>query len=105
MAMTGYQLQYFARWLNNFKASGPLPIHSTFDQGFEAEVSKFIVPKRWRCMDAHLSYSVNLLTHMNMRPAFEWYFVNNHRVWLVSRGPSNREVLGYIRYHSVPIRI
>ncbi len=26
--------QYFFRWLNNFRADGPLPIGSTFNSGF-----------------------------------------------------------------------
>jgi hypothetical protein len=39
--------QYFFRWLNNFRADGPLPIGSTFDHGVEMTVSQFIVPKKW----------------------------------------------------------
>jgi len=37
--------QYFFRWLNNFRADGPLPISSTFDHGFEASVGNFFHPK------------------------------------------------------------
>jgi hypothetical protein len=33
--------QYFFRWLNDFRANGPLPINSTFDHGFEASVGNF----------------------------------------------------------------
>ena len=33
--------QYFLRWLNDFRADGPLPISSTFDHGFEASVGNF----------------------------------------------------------------
>jgi len=37
--------QYFFRWLNNFRADGPLPINSTFDHGFEASIGNFFHPK------------------------------------------------------------
>lgn len=37
--------QYFFRWLDNFRADGPLPISSTFDHGFEASVGQFFHPK------------------------------------------------------------
>ena len=39
-------VQYFSRWLNRFTADGPLPLTSTLDQGFEMELSKFVVPQR-----------------------------------------------------------
>jgi hypothetical protein len=38
--------QYFFRWLNNFRADGPIPVAETFDHGFEFVLSQFIVPKR-----------------------------------------------------------
>jgi hypothetical protein len=38
--------QYFQRWLNSFRASGPLPINKTFDHGFEASTGFFVVPKK-----------------------------------------------------------
>lgn len=41
-AMNG---QYFFRWLNHFRADGPLPIDSTFDNGFEASAGYFFHPK------------------------------------------------------------
>ncbi|HVJ83024.1 MAG TPA: hypothetical protein VNC50_18290, partial [Planctomycetia bacterium] len=37
--------QYFLRWLNSFKADGPLPIDSTYDHGFEASLGYFVVPR------------------------------------------------------------
>jgi len=44
MAVNG---QYFFRWLNNFRADGPIPVPSTFDHGLEMVVSQFVVPKKW----------------------------------------------------------
>jgi len=42
--------QYYSRWLDNFVADGPLPLASTFDRGYEASASYFVVPKSscWR---------------------------------------------------------
>lgn len=37
--------QYFFRLLNNFRADGPLPVDSTFDNGFEASAGYFFHPK------------------------------------------------------------
>jgi hypothetical protein len=37
--------QYFLRWLNDFDADGPLPLASTFDDGFELSASYFVIPE------------------------------------------------------------
>ena len=38
--------QYFARWLSDFDADGPLPLDSTFDRGGELSASYFVQPKK-----------------------------------------------------------
>ena len=38
--------QYFSRWLNDFKADGPIPLKSTFDHGFELSAGGFIKPQK-----------------------------------------------------------
>jgi hypothetical protein len=40
-----FNSQYFFRWLNSFKADGPLPVTSTFDHGFEASLGYYFIPK------------------------------------------------------------
>jgi hypothetical protein len=40
-----FNFQHFSRWLNNFRADGPLPLTGTFDDGFEASAGYFIIPK------------------------------------------------------------
>ena len=42
----GLSAEYFARWLYNFRATGPLPVRSLFDHGFQAQTSYMIWPKR-----------------------------------------------------------
>jgi hypothetical protein len=37
--------EYYTRWLNDFRASGPLPEHSLFDHGFQVQMSQMILPK------------------------------------------------------------
>src|SRR5574339_1314217 len=37
--------QYFFRWVGDFDADGPLPVASTFDNGFELSAGQFVVPK------------------------------------------------------------
>ena len=38
--------QYFTRWIDDFEADGPLPLESTFDNGFEWSVSWFFSPRK-----------------------------------------------------------
>ena len=40
-----FNAQYYLRWLNSFRADGPLPINQTFDHGYEACVSYFVIPQ------------------------------------------------------------
>ena len=37
--------EYYLRWLNDFKANGPLPVHSTFDHGFQVMSSAMLWPQ------------------------------------------------------------
>ena len=41
----GLSGEYFARWLYNFKATGPLPVRNLFDHGFQAQTSYQVWPK------------------------------------------------------------
>ncbi len=36
--------EYYLRWLNDFEASGPLPLHRTFDHGFQVLASAMLLP-------------------------------------------------------------
>jgi hypothetical protein len=78
--------QYFFRWLNNFRADAPLPIGSTFDHGFEATVSQFIVPKKWELYGRTSFVFGQLRNSYEYAPGVKWYFVGSHRVRLVAEG-------------------
>jgi hypothetical protein len=40
------QTEIYNRWLNNFKADGPLPVSSIHDKGFYVQAAFFPVPKK-----------------------------------------------------------
>ena len=76
--------QYFFRWLNKFIADGPLPLKSTFDHGFETEISKMVVPKRWELYGRTSFIFGQFRNSYEYAGGVKYYLVpNNHRVWLV----------------------
>jgi hypothetical protein len=74
--------QYYFRWLNDFVADGPLPLDSTFDQGFEAVAGKFVIPKRL------MPYVRGSMVFGQFGDSWEyaggvkWYFLPTERLWL-----------------------
>ena len=78
--------QYFFRWLNNFRADGPLPIGETFDHGFELVVSKFVVPKKWEVYGRGSMVFGQFRNSYEYAPGVKWYIAGNHRVYLVAEG-------------------
>ncbi len=41
-----FQGEYYWRWLSDFQATGPLPLSSIFDQGFQVQGMQMVVPRR-----------------------------------------------------------
>jgi len=78
--------QYFFRWLNNFRADGPLPISETFDHGFETVVSQFVVPKRWELYGRTSFVFGQFRNSYEWAPGFKWYPLRSHRVYVVAEG-------------------
>lgn len=78
--------QYFFRWLNRFTADGPLPLSSTFDHGFEFELSKLLVPKKLEVYGRTSFIFGQFGNSYEYAPGVKWYIVSNHRVWLVAEG-------------------
>jgi len=39
------ELEYYARWLDNFKVTGSVPVDDLFDQGFSLQASAMVIPK------------------------------------------------------------
>jgi hypothetical protein len=42
----GLSGEYFARWLDDFRANGPLPLDDVFDDGFQLQTSYMVIPQR-----------------------------------------------------------
>ncbi len=74
--------QYYSRWLDNFVADGPLPLASTFDRGYEASASYFVVPKKFM-LEARTSGVIGQFGNSSeYAGGFKWHFVPTERVWL-----------------------
>jgi len=78
--------QYFLRWLNNFRADGPIPIGETFDHGFETVVSQFIVPKKWELYGRTSFVFGQFGNSYEYAPGFKWYPPRSYRVYVVAEG-------------------
>jgi hypothetical protein len=77
--------QYFFRWLNNFRADGPIPVASTFDHGFETVVSQF-VPKKWELYGRTSFVFGQFRNSYEHAPGIKWYPIRNHRVYVIAEG-------------------
>lgn len=67
--------QYFMRWLNNFKADGPIPMNETFDHGFEASIGYFVVPQTLEI------YGRASAVYGEFRDSNEWAIGSNWHPW------------------------
>ena len=76
--------QYYFRWLDDFKADGPMPIDSTFDHGFELSAAGFVIPEKL------MAYGRGSMVFGEFRDSWEagvgvkWYFVPTERMWLTA---------------------
>ena len=74
--------QYYFRWVDDFKADGPIPIKAMFDQGFEVSVASFILPRKL------MAYGRGSMVFGQFRDSWEagagvkWYPVPTERMWL-----------------------
>jgi hypothetical protein len=74
--------QYYFRWLNDFLADGPLPLASTFDNGFELSAAKFIIPKTLTLYARGSKVFGQFRSPYEFAGGFKWYFLPTERVWL-----------------------
>lgn len=74
--------QYFFRWVDDFKADGPIPIKGMYDHGFELSAAGFVVPHKL------MAYGRGSMVFGEFRDAWEaglglkWYVVPTERMWL-----------------------
>ena len=75
--------QYFFRWLNNFRADGPVPLSSTFDHGFEASAGYFVIPQKCE-LYARTSFVFGAFRDSHeVCFGFNWYPLENRGVRVV----------------------
>jgi hypothetical protein len=74
--------QYYFRRISDFSADGQMPLSSTFDHGFEASASYFVIPKKL------VLYARGSIVFGQFRDSWEyaggvkWYFLPTDRLWL-----------------------
>jgi hypothetical protein len=74
--------QYYFRWLNDFKADGPLPISSTFDHGFELSVGKFVLPKKVMLYARGSMVLGQFGNSHEYAGGLKWHLLPTERMWL-----------------------
>jgi hypothetical protein len=85
--------QYYARWLSDFEADGPLPLTSTFDHGFELSAGKFVIPKKLMVYGRGSMVFGQFNNSYEYAGGAKWHFLPTERLWLQA------EVM---RLHRVP---
>ena len=80
--------QYFFRWLNDFRADGPLPLSETFDHGFEASVGYFVVPKTFELYGRTSAVFGEFRDSSEYAVGFNWHPWQNRGFRLI--GEANR---------------
>jgi hypothetical protein len=74
--------QYYFRWLNDFDADGPLPLASTFDNGFELSTGQFIVPRTLVLYARGSKVFGQFGSPYEYAGGLKWYFLPTERLWL-----------------------
>jgi len=74
--------QYYFRWLNDFKADGPLPLSSTFDHGFELSAGKFVIPKKLILFARGSMVFGQFGDSHEYAGGLKWHFLPTERLWL-----------------------
>jgi hypothetical protein len=74
--------QYYARWLSDFVADGPLPLSSTFDHGFELTAGHFVIPKTLELYGRGSAVFGQFRNSSEYGGGARWYFLPTERLWL-----------------------
>jgi hypothetical protein len=74
--------QYYFRWVGDFNADGPLPLASTFDNGFELSAGQFVVPKTLVLYGRGSKVFGQFGSPYEYAGGLKWYFLPTERLWL-----------------------
>jgi hypothetical protein len=74
--------QYFMRWLGDFEATGPMPVTSTFDHGYELSASYFVVPRKVLLYAKSSQVFGQFGNSYEYAGGVKWHFLPTERLWL-----------------------
>jgi hypothetical protein len=77
-----FNAELYNRWLNKFKADGPLPIDSMHDWGFEASLSYFVLARRLETYARTSFVKGPFGTGKEAAPGFRCYPFSTRNVWI-----------------------
>jgi hypothetical protein len=74
--------QYYFRWVDDFKADGPVPIRTMFDHGFEVSAAAFVKPQELMVYGRGSRVFGEFRDSWEAGVGLKWYFVPTERMWL-----------------------
>ena len=74
--------QYFFRWVDDFKADGPLPIDSTYDHGIELSASYFVIPQELGVYGRGSWVNGDFGDSWEYAGGVKWHVLPTERFWL-----------------------
>ena len=74
--------QYYMRWLNDFVADGPLPVASTYDNGYELTAGYFVIPRKLQLYGRGAQVFGEFGDSSEYGGGARWYFLPTERMWL-----------------------
>jgi hypothetical protein len=74
--------QYYFRWLDDFVADGPLPLESTFDNGFELSTGLFVLPKKLMAYVRGSKVFGEFADPYEYGGGLKWYIAPTERLWM-----------------------
>jgi hypothetical protein len=77
-----FNTEFYSRWLNRFRADGPLPVSSMYDWGFEASLGYFVLRSRLEALVRSSFIHGLYKTAVEAAVGFNWYPFNTRWVWM-----------------------
>jgi hypothetical protein len=76
-----FNVEFYMRWLNRFRADGPLPVNSMFDWGFDSSIGYFVVRSLELFGRSSLVHGP-FATAVEGSVGFTWYPFRTRQVWI-----------------------
>jgi hypothetical protein len=84
----GFSLEgeYYARWVGDFNATGPLPVNHLFDQGFQVQASAMLIPKQLQLYSAGSKILGQYGNPWDFSMGLNWYPFSRPEVHINTQG-------------------